>query len=77
MSAIQLRLHGATAPRSHRPAGRWVAGLFGRAVATVREWQQRNRERQALAGFDERLLRDIGLTPAEAEFLINKPFWRK
>ena len=46
-------------------------------VATLREWRRRNRERAELAALDERTLKDIGLTRADAEFLSNKPFWRE
>jgi len=43
---------------------------------TLTQWWRRNRERGELARFDGRSLRDIGLTPAEATYEINKPFWR-
>ena len=46
-------------------------------VATLREWRRRNRERGELAQLDDRMLKDIGLTRADAEFLSNKPFWRE
>ncbi len=46
-------------------------------LATVRLWRQRVRERDQLARLDERMLADIGLTRGQAEFLINKPFWRE
>jgi uncharacterized protein YjiS (DUF1127 family) len=46
-------------------------------VATLREWRQRSRERAELAALDDRMLKDIGLTRADAEFLSNKPFWRE
>jgi len=78
MSVIQLQLHGAVGARSrHGPIGETVGGLFRRAAASVREWRRRSRDRETLAGFDERMLRDIGLTSAEAEFIVNKPFWRE
>jgi uncharacterized protein YjiS (DUF1127 family) len=48
-----------------------------RALATLREWRRRGRERAQLAALDDRMLRDIGLTHADAEFLANKPFWRE
>ena len=35
------------------------------------------RDRARLAELDDRMLKDIGLTRADAEFLINKPFWRE
>ena len=46
-------------------------------VATLREWRRRSRERAQLAELDDRMLKDIGLTRTDAEFLINKPFWRE
>ncbi len=46
-------------------------------LATVREWRRRSLGRRQLAGLDERTLADIGLTRSDAEFLANKPFWRK
>jgi len=46
-------------------------------VATVREWRRRTRDRAHLAELDDRMLKDIGLTRTDAEFLINKPFWRE
>ena len=46
-------------------------------VATLREWHRRSRERAELAALDDRTLKDIGLTRADAEFLADKPFWRE
>jgi uncharacterized protein YjiS (DUF1127 family) len=46
-------------------------------VATLSEWRRRNRERAELAALDDRMLKDIGLTRVDAEFLSNKPFWRE
>ena len=51
-------------------ASEWV-------LATVREWSRRSRERAQLAMLDDRMLRDIGLSHADREFLANKPFWRE
>jgi uncharacterized protein YjiS (DUF1127 family) len=45
-------------------------------IATLREWRRRGRDRHQLAQFDERMLRDIGLTRGDACHEINKPFWR-
>ena len=46
-------------------------------IATLRTWRRRIRERDQLARLDDRMLSDIGMTRAEAEFLANKPFWRE
>jgi len=45
-------------------------------VATIRLWRQRRRTRMALAAFDDRLLKDIGLTACDARREAAKPFWR-
>ncbi len=50
--------------------------LLGPLYALLLEWRNRLRQRQQLADMDERLLRDIGLTRAEASEEYRKPFWR-
>jgi uncharacterized protein YjiS (DUF1127 family) len=62
------------APGLCRTGARRSAGA--RLVATIGAWRRRARERAELARLDSRLLADIGLSRAEAEFIINKPFWR-
>jgi uncharacterized protein YjiS (DUF1127 family) len=47
------------------------------AFATLREWGRRSRTRHELGGLNGRMLQDIGLTHAEREMLVNKPFWRE
>ena len=54
-----------------------LAGIAGRVLATFREWRRRAHDRAQLAKLDDRMLRDIGLTQADAEFLSSKPFWRE
>ena len=45
--------------------------------AALRQWRRRKNGRLELARLDERMLRDIGLTRSDAEYEINKPFWRE
>jgi len=45
--------------------------------AVVSEWQKRSKGRNELARMNSRLLQDIGLTRAEVQTEINKPFWKK
>ena len=45
-------------------------------MAALRLVWSRYRSRVKLAQLDGRLLRDIGVTYAEAEHEANKPFWR-
>jgi uncharacterized protein YjiS (DUF1127 family) len=46
------------------------------AAARLRLWRTRARGRQLLLGFDEHMLRDLGICSARAEFEGRKPFWR-
>ena len=46
-------------------AGGWVA-----------TWVTRVRQREILAGLDERMLRDIGLTRGDLRDAISEPLWR-
>lgn len=39
-------------------------------------WDERRRQRRALAELDDRLLADIGLTAAEMRAESSKPAWR-
>ncbi len=52
-------------------------GVVGRLRARLREWRRRGRDRAELAALDARMLADIGLSRAESEFVVNKPFWRE
>ena len=63
-------------PLPHTRARRMKSNVAGRLLATWREWRRRAHGRAELAGLDDRMLKDIGLTRSDAEFLSNKPFWR-
>jgi uncharacterized protein YjiS (DUF1127 family) len=45
--------------------------------ASVRAGWRRYRSRQSIVGLDSHLLKDIGVSFAEAEAEANKPFWRE
>jgi uncharacterized protein YjiS (DUF1127 family) len=44
-------------------------------LARLREWRRRRRSRTMLVQLDDYILKDIGITTAEAEREANKPFW--
>lgn len=44
--------------------------------AVVREWFQTAREKRELLAMEDRMLRDIGLTRADAQHLVEKPMPR-
>ena len=46
------------------------------ALATLRLWRERARQRRQLAAMDDYLLNDIGLTRVDVEAEFQKPFWR-
>ncbi len=55
-----------------------LASIFAapyRALTTFRLWQARSAYRTRLMSLDEHMLADIGLTRAEIEREIRKPFW--
>lgn len=43
--------------------------------AAIRTGWRRHRSRQRIAGLDSHLLKDIGVSFADAEAEANKPFW--
>jgi uncharacterized protein YjiS (DUF1127 family) len=59
--------------RARRPALYELGAAVGGLVAG---WARRIREAEDLAKLDDRELRDIGLTRAEARVMLDKPFWR-
>ena len=61
----------------HHRGRRVASDVAGRVLATFREWRRRASDRAELASLDNRMLRDIGLTRADAEFMSNKSFWRE
>ena len=78
LSPTTSRSPGRIPQETQRQAFRHRLSGFLRGVrATLREWRQRRIGRLELARFDERMLRDIGITRLDAEYEINKPFWRK
>lgn len=67
--------------------GRALAGAFEavaspvdtaltRAFDQVLTWHQRVRDRQALGRLDAHMLHDIGLSRADVESEVSKPFWQ-
>ncbi len=47
-----------------------------RALRTLLTWQERDRQRRALAQLDARMLKDVGLNQAEVAMESRKPFWQ-
>ena len=60
-------------PSRHR--GSWL-DLLAAGFGIVLTWQERAAQRAHLAAIDDHLLKDMGLTRAEAMKESRKPFWR-
>ncbi len=75
MTAMQL-MHGRKRANHHSATGR-LDRMVRRIDATIRDWRRRARERHELAGLDDRMLKDIGITRVEAIHLASKPFWKE
>ena len=70
MEILRLRPHSLD-PRSIA-AGR----LFARVIDALGEWRIRARERRQLSTLSDAMLKDIGISRADASTEFDKPFWR-
>ncbi len=55
--------------------GKFLIEAAARALRTLLIWQERDRQRHALAQLDARMLKDVGLSRAEVALELRKPFW--
>ncbi|MCA0248928.1 MAG: DUF1127 domain-containing protein [Proteobacteria bacterium] len=53
-----------------------LAGTFAAFGMILATWRRRAKERRELAQVDSRIARDLGISPTEIQFEVNKPFWR-
>ena len=53
-----------------------LATRLEQLYALVKVWRRRQKDRNALAELAPHMLRDIGVSPAEADAESRKPFWR-
>ena len=62
---------------SLRAAASAVAGNLWKAAEVTQPWYYRWRQRQALMRLDDHLLKDIGVSRADADQEATKPFWKE
>jgi len=74
MTTLSLRIlyRDAIRPQRRLPVAA-VQGLLGKIGVA---WRRR-RSRNLLSQLDDYMLRDIGVTRAEAQLEASKPFWRE
>lgn len=53
-----------------------IAALVVRFARVTRDWTTRRRTRQQLSDLDEHMLKDIGITQAQAAKEARRPFWQ-
>jgi uncharacterized protein YjiS (DUF1127 family) len=58
-------------------AGRSASAAVSRAFAFVFEALERQRTRRDLAGLDDRMLQDIGISRYEVQMELRRPWWRR
>jgi uncharacterized protein YjiS (DUF1127 family) len=75
--AIDLHLRSPGRPvASHRRAGlRRVVRLLEKVWKTILRWHEVRRQRRALLALSDQLLKDIGISRADATREAARPFW--
>ena len=64
------------------PASAWTRFVhtidsgFYAVTDAVLTWQRRHKDRMHLMALDDRLLHDIGISLADVEHEVSKPFWK-
>jgi len=53
-----------------------LAPVLDRMIETPIAWLERMRERRQLAALGDDMLKDIGVSRADVEHVVEKPFWR-
>ena len=53
-----------------------LAPVLDRIVEAPITWLERMRERRQLAALGDDILKDIGVSRADVEHVVEKPFWR-
>jgi uncharacterized protein YjiS (DUF1127 family) len=59
-----------------RRRGAALGAVLRGLVDRNRTWRERARQRRHLAGLNDHILRDIGLTRGDVMAESSKPFWR-
>ncbi len=76
---MTTRAHGLDRPLAPAAAfapARGLRALIAAALNRLAEWQERAEQRAHLAGLDDRMLKDIGISAVDATHEADKPFWK-
>ncbi len=69
-------IHGLPVSTPAQPRLRPTGGPWRRVVRMLAVWYDRESGRRQLARLDGRALRDIGITQAQANVEVDRPFWQ-
>ena len=65
-----------TLNRDKSPSAPITAPYWLNLYARLRQWQRNSRTRRQLARLDSRQLADAGISEAQRQLELDKPFWR-
>jgi uncharacterized protein YjiS (DUF1127 family) len=78
MSRMTLTANGCTPlPQGRATPRRPFADLAVAVFDRIGEWHDRAQQRRLLAAASDHLLYDIGISRADVDEEVEKPFWRK
>ena len=66
----------APAATSLRIAARSVLAILSSVFEILMTWQEKSRQRRQLLALGDDMLKDIGISRADAHYEGSKPFWR-
>lgn len=66
------RLTGVGRKSTDKPIASGLAAAWDKVLL----WQYRAQERHHLARLDERMMKDMGISAADVEHEVSKPFWK-
>jgi uncharacterized protein YjiS (DUF1127 family) len=78
MTVNRVYAHG-TSTHNANGWSRFVHTLdasFEAVIDGLVTWQRRHKDRLHLMALDDRLLHDIGISAADVEHEVSKPFWK-
>jgi uncharacterized protein YjiS (DUF1127 family) len=76
-SAAPCLRHDAASHSGRRQRGFGaIARVLNAVLTKLVDWQERAEQRHHLAGMDERMRKDIGVSYADVLREADKPFWR-
>jgi uncharacterized protein YjiS (DUF1127 family) len=61
---------------TYSPSGHCEQSFLQRSIDRILGWQQRLAQRHHLGQLSDSMLSDIGLSRADVELEVSKPFWR-